>query len=225
MNEKPKVSNNASLGVIALTLVAIVLAVLLHSIVNSSTVNAVPKQETPKYTVRILNDSIVYDGDISDDGVRDAMTMYVTAQKTAIKYLVLRSRGGDIDAGIKLQNFVVQKNLVVFVSGYCYSACTLSFFAAKEKDMEQSAHIGIHNLSINTEDPGSAMTMDEVQKLTHIIAEKSAYVTLLYVKAGLPVPVLEEASSSFGKNMVSLSRADLVKYKVLPETANYSNSQ
>jgi hypothetical protein len=61
--------------------------------------------------------------------------------------LQISSDGGSLEEGVDIARIVRDKSLVVYASGECDSACTLIFFAAKERYLGRRSKIGVHSVS------------------------------------------------------------------------------
>jgi hypothetical protein len=97
---------------------------------------------TPKSVVRIVNDSVVYDGPINIDNANALLSIL---ESTGIKIIFINSQGGSSEAGLKIGDFVVKNNISVVVVGACHSACAnYVFLPSKNRKAVKSANIGMH---------------------------------------------------------------------------------
>lgn len=172
-----------------------------------------------KKAVYIQDGSIILNGTINRENVDKIKHFYFDSLKDDMNYLVLQSTGGDLDDGIELAKFVVDNNIPVYVPNYCSSACTFAFFNAKEKDMHPDAIISIHNVSVQPTIDTIKYSSSEVQYVSQIVATNASTMMLRYAQAGIPIPVLLDASKKFGSNAIDLKRNDLVRYNILPKHA------
>jgi hypothetical protein len=86
-------------------------------------------------------DKIYYSGDISQPGYEKVKKLISDNTTT----LVINSRGGDIDPGMKLGEFVFDKQLNVQVENYCFSSCANYIFpAGKTKYLSKGSQLGWH---------------------------------------------------------------------------------
>lgn len=76
------------------------------------------------------------------DAVQAAFTKYPDQHR-----LVLDSRGGDVDNGMQLHDYLAAHgNIVVEVDHLCASACTLAFVGASERLVSPDAEMGFHQM-------------------------------------------------------------------------------
>jgi hypothetical protein len=71
------------------------------------------------------NGEIVYFGSIDQDRVDKAMALYRPGDR-----LLIRSSGGDLDAGMMFGDFINKRNMSVEVIDYCISSCANYVFLA-----------------------------------------------------------------------------------------------
>jgi hypothetical protein len=94
--------------------------------------------------VFIESDSLVYQGEISEQNNRDAFTFFQEANvKPSV--LVITSGGGNIDLGMDLGEFVLKHKLDVRVDTFCFSSCAnYVFTAGNNKWLGEKAILGWH---------------------------------------------------------------------------------
>ena len=68
-------------------------------------------------------------------------------QSGSVVGLEISSDGGSLEEGFDIAQIVREKSLIVYASRECDSACTLIFFAAKERYMDRKCKIGVHSVS------------------------------------------------------------------------------
>lgn len=179
----------------------------------------IDKAISAKDAVYVEDGSIIFNGTVNTENVEKIKHLYFENLNKNINYLVLQSTGGDVVEGADLAKFVVDYDIPVYVANYCASACTFAFFKAKEKDMHKDAVISIHNVSLQATIEVSKYSSIDVQYITQSIAKNSVSMMLMYVDAGIPIPVLLKASNKFGSDAIDLKRNDLVSYNILPKHA------
>jgi len=74
---------------------------------------------------RTENGEIVYFGGIDQERVEKAMALYQPGDR-----LLIRSSGGDLDAGMEFGYFISERNMSVEVVDYCISSCANYVFLA-----------------------------------------------------------------------------------------------
>ena len=99
------------------------------------------KIEYPEPRVYILKDSIVYDGDLTVEGIEKAKNLY----SKNINNLILNSLGGEINLGMDLGEWVFDKKLNVIVETAAFSsAANYVFPAGQKKFLYKNSFIGWH---------------------------------------------------------------------------------
>jgi len=99
-----------------------------------------------------------------------------------ISRLVIKSSGGDVEAGIELGRWVFQNNIIVIVTGYCFSSCANYVFTAGSRKIIQPGslvawHGNYHHLlstGLWRDDINSRMmrTNENLQVATDIIRKQ-----------------------------------------------------
>ena len=123
-------------------------------------------------------------------------------QSETVVGLEIRSDGGSLEAGVDIAQVVREKSLIVFTSGECDSACTLIFFAAKERYLGRRSKIGVHSVS---NDRGK-----EDADSTRITVRMSR----LLVGFGVPHSVIGKMVSTPPARITFLDHRDLVGLNV-----------
>ncbi|MDN2483252.1 hypothetical protein [Vibrio agarivorans] len=120
--------------------------------------------------ILLVDDTLVYDGMITGDGVLEAVRI-VRTSKTPIKTLRITSTGGDMAVGIEFGYFVREHNLDVEVSELCFSACANYILpAANNVTIHTNSLIGWH---------GGAKQADELWELS--VPKKDLPVFMAYL--------------------------------------------
>ena len=85
-----------------------------------------------------------YDGDLTEDGLAEFKRVF-TENKQTVKWLDIRSKGGEINTGMDFGDFIHSQGLNVSVTEYCLSSCAnYVFTAAASKKIGKYALIGFH---------------------------------------------------------------------------------
>lgn len=105
------------------------------------------EEELPPPKVYISGTSIVYDGDLSPEGIEMAKTLY----SKKIENLILNSLGGEINLGMDLGEWVYEKKLNVIVKYAVFSsAANYVFPAGRKKFLYKDSFIGWHGGAAQT---------------------------------------------------------------------------
>lgn len=111
-------------------------------------INTAAAHETAQ--VFVLNGELNYIGQISPEANRMAFKA-LSDHDNNIKWLSIRSTGGDVEAGLELGLRVYRSGLGVKVVEYCLSSCAnYVFTAGKEKIVSNFAMIGFHGGASST---------------------------------------------------------------------------
>lgn len=99
-----------------------------------------------------------------------------------ISRLVIKSSGGEVEAGIELGRWVFQNKIIVIISGYCFSSCANYVFTAGSRKIIQPGslvawHGNYHHLlatGLWRDDVNSRMmrTNENLQVATDIISKQ-----------------------------------------------------
>ena len=99
------------------------------------------RTEYPEPQVYILEDSIVYNGDLTVEGIEKAKNLY----SKNINNLILNSLGGEINLGMDLGEWVFDNKLNVVVKYSAFSsAANYVFPAGQKKFLYKNSFIGWH---------------------------------------------------------------------------------
>lgn len=92
----------------------------------------------------IKDDTLIYDGMLTGDGILEAMRMMRNSD-TEITKLQVTSPGGVIDPSIELGYFIKEKNLDLIVTKLCFSSCANYLLpAAHSVKIEKNTLVGWH---------------------------------------------------------------------------------
>lgn len=111
------------------------------------------------FKVRRLNTTtIVYQGGIVAHRSLEAIK---NAAGKATTTLIITSQGGDILEGVKIGNFLADRQIDVEVKDYCLSSCANNvFLAGHRKTLHQGAILGFHGSMGKTLAPESDAKKD-----------------------------------------------------------------
>jgi len=85
-----------------------------------------------------------YDGPLTEEGVLKFKETY-NESSHPLRWMVIRSQGGEINTGIALGEFIFEHNLNIVVNQYCFSSCAnYVFTAANKKRLGKSTLVGFH---------------------------------------------------------------------------------
>lgn len=160
------------------------------------------------------NDTMYFNGSIMP---KDMSDLYTEFDKQPFSTLILNSGGGDFDEGIKLGQFVQANNVKIRVTKFCASSCTFAFFMAYHKEMDDTAYLVLHNISMYSEDAKDTdiITIQQAKNYSQEAAIASSKMILLYARAGIPLSVLDLVAVSTGQKKVLISKNDLIRFKIL----------
>ncbi len=95
--------------------------------------------------VRVENNTIFYNGDISKKSWEAFSNAVANKTITDVRKIVINSGGGDTIYGRKLGAWVLKRNMIVEVEGGCFSSCAnYVFVAGRKKLIRQGAFVGWH---------------------------------------------------------------------------------
>lgn len=102
---------------------------------------SVPSQYTRFADVKLDGDTLYYSGSIESQPVLEAIRLAGNQAKT----LVIKSGGGDVEAGIEFGYWVYDKGIDVVVDELCFSSCANYILtAAKSVVVNSGAVVGWH---------------------------------------------------------------------------------
>ena len=85
-----------------------------------------------------------YDGDLTENGLAEFKRVFAENKQT-VKWLDIKSKGGEINVGMDFGDFIHSHGLNVSVTEYCLSSCAnYVFTAAASKKIGKHALIGFH---------------------------------------------------------------------------------
>lgn len=155
---------------------------------------------------RIDENTIYVDGEITRN---TPMNLYREYKKNKYVSVLIRSEGGSLDSAFDIVDFLNHNKIAIGVYDYCNSACSVMFFGINKQRrfILDDSTLGLHNGTFSLRK--AMYSKNEVLDLTEDMAKSSTRVALLYVKAGIPVEVVEEAMKKFGDNSVIITSDDI----------------
>lgn len=132
-----------------------------------------------------VGDAIHITGDIS----QKLVTLFKATDLNGVRRLVLKSRGGQVPAGLELAKLIKDNSLntVLPENSFCESMCTVIFQAGRERTMHSRSYLGYHSAEIKVED-------DHAVKVAGRILEG----------LGLQNPVTKKEEEATGQMVASL---------------------
>ncbi|WP_217877010.1 hypothetical protein [Pseudoalteromonas shioyasakiensis] len=129
---------------------------------------SIPSYGNEQQTVWLEGDTIYYESSLSKESNDALFKLYVENNKVVDK-ISIKSKGGEINLGLDLGNFIFDKNLNVEVTSYCLSSCAnYVFTAGRIKYVEGDAVIGFHGGASSME-----FDMSELDALSDSAREKA----------------------------------------------------
>ncbi len=111
----------------------------------------IPISLTDPAEIRLANNVVYYNGNISDASASNLLDM-VSNANPAVTRLVINSGGGETDSARKIGRWVHNNNVDVKVIGGCFSSCANYIFpAAKNKVIAEDAFVGWHGAEVQYE--------------------------------------------------------------------------
>ncbi len=139
--------------IIAIIIAASLIATVVAGCMMTKTDENMNTSNQVEATIKIEGNTIVYDGEITDDGVKQAQSLY----SDSINKLVINSKNGDMKAGIALGEFVFDNELSVEVKDYAISAAAnYVITAAKKLYLNENSVVGFNGgiAHLSKEDSG-----------------------------------------------------------------------
>jgi len=94
--------------------------------------------------VSISGSKIIYEGYLNERANEEIFQIH-SKNKSSIKSIQISSRGGDVNLGMDLGEFIFDNNLDVHVQKYCLSSCAnYVFTSGKLKILGKNSVIGFH---------------------------------------------------------------------------------
>jgi hypothetical protein len=181
----------------------IILAFLLLIAYNASSAEITKDAKYPNL--------LLYDGVITVDEVKLVIKKY---NKSPFQVLGIRSRGGSAVGGFMLADFVRSHNIGVYAIDYCDSACTFPFFNAKRRSINDNGTVTLHNTSAMIEDK-VLYTQKDMVEVARAAAVVGANISILYLDAGIPISIVQSASTKFGSDGVTLNKKQLMTLNLI----------
>lgn len=149
--------------------------------------------------VSLIDDSLIYSGVITKEGADELISML---KKTRANHFYINSIGGSSEEGLRIGEYVQEKNISVTVAGRCYSSCAnYIFFASNSRNVVAGSKLGLHG------------------------GYQSIYPRMLKLKASLPSDVAKSYEHSVFevesrmKREVALLRNSNINPKIIEESA------
>lgn len=109
-----------------------------------------PQAISAEATIIVDSPTLLYIGKISEEANRKLFEAYA-AHKDQIKWLAIKSKGGRVEDGMALGQWVHEQGLGIKVYEYCLSSCANYVFpAARKKLVSSFAVIGYHGGACST---------------------------------------------------------------------------
>src|SRR6266436_4037246 len=144
--------------------------------------------DIPAYSIRVMRNGT--EAEITGGfkyGLTDDFSKVLKASRQ-IKVVHLDSKGGRVGEAIRLNSVLRAQGVDTYVSGGCYSACTIAFAAGRNRFLRKGAVLGFHAPAF----PG--MTKDELQSAS--LDQKQ-----LFIKAGFNKSFVDKALSTPSSDM------------------------
>ena len=110
---------------------------------------AAPVREPAKYRVTLGREVVTYEGPLDAAGIAE-----LRRAGPGVTLLRIRSSGGDVDLGMDLAEWVIERRLDVLVLDHCLSSCANYVFpAGRKKIISQGAVVGWHGSARQTNMP------------------------------------------------------------------------
>lgn len=94
------------------------------------------------YGCNIQSDAVYYSGEINQ---KNNARFFSRVKNKPVKRLVIKSSGGEVEAGIELGTYIFDHQLDVEISDYCFSSCAnYVFTAGKNKIIKKGAIVAWH---------------------------------------------------------------------------------
>lgn len=123
------------------------IAISIVLLISSSISNAA-EHSPVDFRISVTGSTATYEGEISRAANAQLFSQAAEAHK-AIETLHITSRGGDVEAGIELGDWVYDRNVDVHVSRLCASSCAnYVFTAGRGKVLEKTALVAWHGGSL-----------------------------------------------------------------------------
>ncbi|GAB5469217.1 MAG: hypothetical protein Kilf2KO_22470 [Rhodospirillales bacterium] len=93
---------------------------------------------------------VAFEGRITPTSVENVIQAYAEKDLTSPeRFILLNSSGGQLKAGLRLAQFIIEEDLIAIVGRrmICASMCSFIFITANTRIMHDSARLGIHSAS------------------------------------------------------------------------------
>lgn len=157
-------------------------------LVETSRIVFLDDPDIPNYSIRVMRNGT--EAEITGGfkyGLTDDFSKILRASRQ-IKVVHLDSTGGRVGEAIRLNSVLKAQGVDTYVSGGCYSACTIAFAAGRNRFIQKDAVLGFHAPTF----PG--MTKGELESAS--MDQKQ-----IFIKAGFDKRFVEKALSTPSSDM------------------------
>ncbi|CAM3207726.1 hypothetical protein [Moritella viscosa] len=158
-------------------------------------------------TVVLDGNKAIYEGDIGEEANATLFELY--RKNKQVNTLKIKSKGGEINVGMDLAEFVYTNKLNVEVNDYCFSSCANYVFpSGMKKIIGKNAIIGFHGGASSTEfDDSELDTLPEEERkailvfmaeyLQHALKREALFFSMIGVEQKITTLGQNEAFSKF----------------------------
>ena len=123
-------------------------------------------------------------------------------------YVLLSSKGGDVDEALKFANLFETASIRVMVSDYCYSSCFIMYMAGVDRGLIGPGELGVHRMALSKSDR-------DIGRARSLISPKASSVRDYLAYLGTPSKILDKmnetpASGLYRMDTFSLKDAGLL---------------
>lgn len=160
-------------------------------------------------TVVLDGNKVIYAGDIGEEANTTLFELY--RKNKQINTLKIKSKGGEINVGMELAEFVYTNKLNVEVDDYCFSSCANYVFpSGMKKIIGKNAIIGFHGGASSTEFDGNELdTLSEKERkatlafmaeyLQHALKREALFFSMVGVEQKITTLGQNKAFSKFNE--------------------------
>jgi hypothetical protein len=188
-------------GAVALE-AAIVMSALIHF--QPLQKNLVALEEYADASVSVAAGKIFVDGVI---GPKAYDNIIVEVEALPPHALVIRSRGGLLDAAVDIATLVKNLSLPVYVQDYCESACVIIASASPQLTASSDAVFGFHR--------GASIVGGDDDWSKFVSEQATDHLILILRNNGIPEDILEVAASTPPNQMHHVAAAELLERGVI----------
>ncbi|CFX47338.1 membrane protein of unknown function [Candidatus Filomicrobium marinum] len=164
---------------------------------------------TPLYQLSVNDNVLLFDGQVVWPIVADFQQ--TLAQNPDINTVVLRSPGGDVVAGRRVNDILRPLQLTTAVADFCHSACTIMFAAGVRRIAAPQAQIGFHATSV--------ILMDEMMTrlMNAFTLRHDSLNSDYYLEAGFDPEFVRRAVATPSTDLLIPTQQELLNVGVLTE--------